>query len=417
MGPHGARSTGHALTARVLHFGFSVTLGYVAREQLNALRELGWETHAACPQDTASARLSEDGFAVHPIDLPHRAGVRDGLRGASQFWKLLERERFDLIHTHNAHNGVIGRVLARVRGIPSVHTWRYSPLDAADGPIERGVYFGAEATASRAGNFVCFQNPDDLDLAVSSRIVRRNQAFLVGNGIDVDRYQHPQRPRETTRASLGSSADARIVLCVARFAERKHVEDVVSAFSMISQDLPNARLVLVGEGERESKLRAQVAQLGLAERVVFTGHRNDVADVLAASDVLCLASRREGIPRAVMEAMAAGCPVVATDVVGTKTLLEHRRTGLLAPFADPAALSASVLEVLRDLPLAESLRQNARIEVERNWSQGAVAERVSRIYERCLGAAVVNRTCAADEALAVSPPAPRQSPRPSEVAL
>jgi glycosyltransferase involved in cell wall biosynthesis len=369
----------------LLHVGAEETLATVAREQLRALRERGWEVHAACAPEEWSRLLAAVGAPVHAVALPRSMSPPALARGAAQLARLIRRLRPCLVHTHNAHHGVVGRDVARVLGVPSVHTWRYNPLESADGRLEEGAFWAAEAVASRAGAAVLFQNHDDLRSAVERRVVPAAKAVFLGNGIPVERYLEPAAPPEQVRAQLGVPAGAPLVICVARLHPRKGHEHLLAALAELRRDHPEARLLLVGTGPDEAKLRAQAAELQIADRVIFAGQREDVADLIHASDVACLASRREGFPRAPLEAMSAARPVVATDVVGTREAVEDGRTGLLVPFGDPAALAGALGRLLDSAELRRRLGEQAREALlASGWREEDVADRVARVYRRVL---------------------------------
>lgn len=359
-------------------------MSYIAREQLLGLRDEGFDVHLACPIDDWIDHLIADGFTIHPVRLPHRMTFREALQGTRDLNRLLKGHRVDLVHTHNAHHGFVGRVLARVHGIPAVHTWRYNPADATENRFKRAVYQAAEAVASRAGRVVYFQNGEDHAYAVNRRIVPRRHALMVGNGIDVDRYSGGAPDSQAVRRSLGVQPDAEMVLCVARLAERKGIPDVIAAVAELARNRERLELVVLGTGPAREALAEQASAAGLADRVHFGGQRDDIPDVLRTADILCLASRREGVPRSVMEAMAARCPVVATDVVGTREVVKHEQTGLLVPYEAPSELAESVARVLDDPVLRDHMVENAFEMIDSDWNQSTVVARVAASYRGLL---------------------------------
>jgi glycosyltransferase involved in cell wall biosynthesis len=375
--------------APILHVGAAETLSGVAFQQLLALRERGWNVQVACGEDAWSGKLEEAGLELHAIDLPHHASPREALRGGADLRQVFKRLHPAIVHTHNAHHGAMGRVAARMAGIPAVHTWRYSPFDAADSKLKHAAFWGIEATASRAGRAVLFQNREDLGSAVDSHLVPAAHAVYIANGITVERYREPGRPPEEVRRELGVAPDGQLVTCVARLHTRKGQPYLLQALATLASDYPDLRLLLVGEGPEEAEVRAEIARLGLGERVLMEGHRSDVADLLHASDVVCLPSRREGFPRVVLEAMAAGRAVLATDVVGTREAVVPEETGILVPFADPGALAAGLRRLLSSPELRQQLGENARAALDRNgWREGDVADRVALVYGNVLAGRV-----------------------------
>jgi glycosyltransferase involved in cell wall biosynthesis len=356
-----------------------------AREQLGGLRDRGWNVHVACTEDQWGRRLRGDGFELHEVRLGFHPSPSEALAGARDLVSCIHTCKPALLHTHNAHHGIVGRLIARSCGRPAVHTWRYNPIDAASNWVAGVCYFGIEAVASRAGQAVLFQNGEDLRFAVESRIVSPDRAHLIGNGVEIDRYRRPTKSRTATRDALGVRRDAELVLCIARLDERKGVPDLLKAFAQLAPQRPRLELVVLGVGPLHERLVDEAAKSGLSDRVHLVGQRDDVPDVLHAADVLCLTSRREGVPRSVMEAMAARLPVVATDVVGTRAVVVDGETGLLVPLGEPARLVAAVNRVLDDQQLAARLTERAHARVAHEWDQSHVVDRVADIYRLLLG--------------------------------
>ena len=365
--------------------GAGITLNTVVLEQLRGLRERGYDVHVSCHFDGWESRIRSEGFPVHQIELPYRGSMAQGLRASPGLLALIVRLRPALVHTHNAQHGVVGRLLARLAGVPAVHTWRYSPLDAASSSAMRLAFGVIETVASRAGQMVLFQNGEDLNMAVSHGIVPADRAELIGNGIRLERYREPAVDRRTARHRLGVPDDAEVVTCVARLQERKRQVDLLEASVRVAAVRPRLRVVLVGTGPDEQQLRRRADALGLNRVVVFAGHRNDIPDVLHASDVVCLVSRREGAPRSLLVAMAARRPVVATDVVGTRAVVQDGRTGLLVPLANPDALARALIRVLSSESLATELADRGFASVHvGGWHEEDVIDRVSGVYRRLL---------------------------------
>jgi glycosyltransferase involved in cell wall biosynthesis len=380
------------LRGRVLHIGGAHTLGQIAREQLINLRAMDWDVHVACEEVPAwTSGLSDAGLPVLPLPIPHRAGIVDALRAARPLAEMARRLDIDIIHTNNAHHGVVGRMVARAIGKRSVHTWRYNPLDATSQRSKQLVFGTIEGLASRAGDRVLFQNHEDLASAIKQRIVPESRATWIGNGIQVHKYGRLSATRDAVRSTIGVGDAAEVITCVARLTERKGQKHLVGALPLILDARPNVHLVLVGTAPTEAEwhseqraLKAQAEAAGVSHRVHFAGHRDDIPDVLKASDVICLPSRREGVPRVLMESMAAGTPIIASDVVGTRELIQNGRTGLLFPYADHTALAQSALRMLSDSGLRDRCRQEAKEAVAANWSAGAVTKRIDAVYRELL---------------------------------
>jgi glycosyltransferase involved in cell wall biosynthesis len=187
---------------------------------------------------------------------------------------------------------------------------------------------------------------------------------------------------------LNRGTDRPIVLCVARLDAQKGHTYLLAAI----RNVPNAIFVLVGDGSERASLEAQAAHLCVRDRVIFLGHRDDVAELLATCDLLVLPSLYEGLPLSVLEAMAAGKPVVATSVGGTPEAVLDGETGFLVPSRDPTALVRAIQRLLTDACLRRKMGMAGRRRVQRNFSPTQMVAGVTQIYEKLLDGQASSRS-------------------------
>jgi glycosyltransferase involved in cell wall biosynthesis len=211
--------------------------------------------------------------------------------------------------------------------------------------------------------------------------VRRDRIVTIPNGIDVDRYP-TDAGRDEVRASIGIGPMDTAVISVAKLYPQKGQLVLVDAMRGVMAGRDNVHLVLAGDGPERSAVEDAVLATGLSERIHVLGERGDVGALLAASDVFVLASLWEGLPVALLEAMASRLPVVATAVAGSSQVIEHRVSGILVPPGDPEALTRAIGEVCDHPELAERLSLAGRERVVRAFSAGAQAAAHAELYTR-----------------------------------
>ena len=204
--------------------------------------------------------------------------------------------------------------------------------------------------------------------------------FTIPNGVDTDRYGAPV-DGAAVRARLGLPA-GRLVTVVAKLMEQKGHRVLLDALPGVVERHPDLQVALAGEGPLRDEIARQAAALGLAARVHFVGNRSDVADLLAASDLFLLPSLWEGLPMALLEAMASRLPVIATAVSGSRDVVVNDESGLLVPPGDAAALSVAMAELLADPARAARLAEGARTRVEESFSARTQARRHVALYRR-----------------------------------
>lgn len=299
-----------------------------------------------------------------------------GARRVPRLARLLRRESPDLFHAHlsaplAAKWGLSAAVLARV---PTVATVQLVPSFEPD----RAARLQLRALAAGVDRYIAVSA--DIARELSTRFHwPAGKIQVVRNAVDVERFQQPRSER--LRAELSGGRELPIVLTCARLDDSKGHQFLFRAAAAI----PDALFALAGEGPLRAQLEAEAAALGLGDRVVFLGRRNDVPDLLASCDVFVLPSLYEGTSLAVLEAMAAGCPVVSSAIGGTDELIEDGVSGLLVAPGDAAALAAAIARLLGDPELRASMATRARRHAQADFTREEMARRVEGVYAEVVG--------------------------------
>ncbi|MBI2298881.1 MAG: glycosyltransferase, partial [Armatimonadetes bacterium] len=252
---------------------------------------------------------------------------------------LFCRERVGLVHAHNFGRYFYAGPAARLARLPSLYTEHSNTL-----PSERALWLAQPALSRRADRVVCISGAGRGWL-VARQGLAPERIEVVPNGIDVAYYASGERA--AARAELGLNDGMVAIGTAGRMVPVKDHALLLRAFTRLREGMPSARLVLAGDGPLREATEALARELGIASDTQFLGLRQDVPNVLAALDVFCLPSRSEGLPLAILEAMAAGLPVVATAVGGVVESVEAR-VGRLGPAGDAAALAAALAELACD---------------------------------------------------------------------
>jgi glycosyltransferase involved in cell wall biosynthesis len=297
---------------------------------------------------------------------------------------LFGRLRPDVVHTHNY---VLRYVLPAAWGrrIPViVHTIH----NVADREVDRaGVWLQQRAFRKRVQPVVIAAEA----AASFERVYNTPAPPLIMNGIPVARYARDQKRRDAWRAREGFSAADLLSVCVARFYPQKNHRTLIDAFAQGPARLPNSRLLLAGDGDGRPAVEQQVRELGLADRVHFLGRREDVADLLAASDIFALASLWEGNPLSVMEAMAAGLAPVVTAVGGVPELVRSGFQGLVVPPGDAGALADAWLRLATNSEERAEMARSAAAHALETFDEAHMVETYEKLYDRLLDTAFAGR--------------------------
>jgi glycosyltransferase involved in cell wall biosynthesis len=269
-----------------------------------------------------------------------------------------------------------GLLAARVRRVPAIVATAQLFVEAL---MNRSVRFQLRVVSAGVHRY----------LAVSGDVARRLEASfgiparklrVVHNGIDPAPFERP--PDRGLLATLSDGAREPVVLTVARLSPQKGLDTLLAA----ARDVPDARFVIVGNGPERPALESQAQALGVSGRVSFLGHRRDVPDLLHACDLFVLPSLFEGLPLAVLEAMAAAKPVIASRIGGTDEAVVEGVTGLLVPPSDPAALAQAIRTVLSDPALAGRLGAAGRARLHAEFSAQRMVHAVEATYDDLLAA-------------------------------
>ncbi len=325
--------------------------------------------------------FQEAGYTVHVAKvfdytrpLPFRYNVRAILRLA----RLLRQGGYDVVETHLPHANTVGRLAALMAGrrrlIASEHNtavksrWQVR-WDCLLAPRTARIRCVSESVKA----FVCEQPG-----------IRPDRCTVIYNGIDPAAYASAE-DRRAAKERLGIPAGETVIGTVGRLHPQKGYGDLLDAFAQVVQQRPDTRLVLAGDGRERATLEARAAGLGLGDRVRFLGFRQDVPALLRAFDVFVLSSHYEGFGLVIIEAMAAGVPVISTAIPTSQEIIEPEVNGLLTPVQQPAALAETILALLADEALRERLVGRGVRTVAERFSQQTMVRALERLYTEVAG--------------------------------
>lgn len=292
----------------------------------------------------------------------------------------LRQSHPDVVHCHGARANWYGRIAAkRYRAAAIFCTVHNSLKDYPYPAWRRRLYVALERrTAGMVDQFIAVSDALRNDLVTYYRLPAE-KIQVVPNGIDVDELR-VGKTREEVRGELGLEPDAMLIVEVARMTEQKGHRFLLQAVANLHHCVPKLRCLLVGDGPTRAALHRQVVQLHIAPCVRFLGFRPDVPDLINAADIYVLPSLSEGMPIGLLEAMALGCPVVASAVNGIPEVVQHGVNGLLLPAGDVAGLTELIGRLASDFKLREQLACAARQTVRRSFSAQQMADRIAQLY-------------------------------------
>ncbi len=356
----------------------------------------GWAVDLLTTDTATIEAARKRGLGVVDLDVIRRSihPWRD-LKGLWRLSIFLKNAGYDLVHTHTSKAGFVGRIAATLARVPViVHTMHGFAIHEASPAVERHAYAWLETFAARCCHRIVTVSHFHRRWALELGIASDHKVVAIPNGV-------PERPpasgREEVRKSLGLSGHHFAVLSTSRIAAGKGLEDLIRAVTLLDDESTDrARIFFAGEGPLQAELEKLVRRLRVERVVRFLGFRSDIPDLLGAADIVALPSLREGLSMALLEAMAAGKPVIATAIGGIREATKDGECAILVPVQDAAAIAAAITELVVHPDRAARLGQRGREIYGQEYTVERMTSQYLRVYqelisERIRGAGVAER--------------------------
>ena len=335
------------------------------------LRDRGWHVDAVCSPGALAEELQGRGFDARSLPLVRRPSPREDLGCVVGLRRIVREGAYSLVHAHSAKGGAVGRVSARLARTPVLYTPHAWSFLVARGPVERGAYVAVEGALGLVSAGIICVSSDEMDLGRRHLRGCGDKLELVPNGIDP--------PPRTGRRPPGEEV---VVGALARLTRQKGIEYLARAAAGMRGR--RVRFVVAGDGPDLAGLRGEVDRLGLGGRFEFRGPVAGPWEFFAGIDVFALPSLWEGMPLVVLEAMAFGLPVVATDVGGVRDAIPDETFGAVVPPADPGALAAAIRRYADSSRLRERVGDAAQRRALARFTRDRMVERTIGVYESVL---------------------------------
>jgi glycosyltransferase involved in cell wall biosynthesis len=310
----------------------------------------------------------------------YHVDVISDARVCFQLARLIREHQFDLVHAHASKPGFLARIAALGTGIPVLYSPHCFAFHAGAGRMTILITSFLERLAAFLTTRFVAVSEGERELACQYRVGRQEQIAVIQTGLDPAPYRLPV-DIPYLKASLGIPVSAPVIGSVGRLSTQKSPSDFVRVAEAVHRSKPDAHFVWVGDGPLEQDVRNLSASLQLDSTIHWLGQRSDVQKLLHLFDCFILTSRWEGFPLVVLEAMAAGVPVVATNILGTRELIQHGVNGWLAPARDTESLAGLVLDLLTNPGKADAFRQASQARVENEFTRPRMLAMIQNLYE------------------------------------
>ena len=367
------------------------TLRFLLLDQLMALQRQGYTVAGVSARGPWVGDLQREGIDHYDVPgLSRRWDPLADLRVIVDLARLFRREGFTIVHTHAPKTGVLGRLAARLAGVPIVLNTVHGLYGIDPGhPIRRWFFLTLERLAARSSNFELCQSREDLELLLRLRIVGPDRAAYLGNGVNVS-YFDPGKVEpsalERLRKELQIPRGALVVGTVGRLVREKGYREYLAAAAAIGRMRRDVTFIAAGPADttKPDALTSDEIRDASAQGVRFLGMRTEMREIYGLMDVFVLASYREGFPRSAIEAAAMGKPLVLTDIRGCREVVSHGQNGFLVPSRQAVPVADALLRLIDDPALRMRFGEESRRRALREFDEQRVIDRVLAVYRDLL---------------------------------
>lgn len=371
-----------------MHIAHLVTRLLRSGSEENTLATCRWQLAAGHRVTLIHGAQADAYWQAHPVpglsvialpEMVHPVNPAADARALYRLRQLYRQLAPDVIHTHQSKAGILGRMAASAApGAIVVHGIHILPFEGVEWK-RRQIYLAAERLAARHTDlFIAVSNATG-HAYIEAGIARPEQMHCVRSGMDLQRFMQATAPPDA--AQLRGPGAPLIVVMMAAFEPRKRHLPFLQALAQQRDMLPQIRILLAGQGPLQREISAQIEALNLQEIVHLCGHRSDPEALLSMADLSILTSEREGLPRVVVQSLAAGCPVALTTLPGIHEIIEPGHNGMIFERDDLAGLVTALGELARHPAQLGALQQGAGRTNVSEWSLEALGARTTALYE------------------------------------
>ncbi len=358
---------------RILHTEWSDGLGGQEKRVLSEAAGLLDRGHYAAIACRQHAMIKDEalklGIDIHILPFKKLYDISSIIRLTG----LLRDKKFDVVNTHSGVDSWIGGIAAKFAGIPLLVRTRHLNLPLRRNPLNFIHYLP---------DMYITCGEDMRNNLITRCGFPRGRVVSIPTGISIERFSTGRNRKAGLK--YGIDAGCPVITNVGILRSVKGHEVTLKAVKTVVESVPHARFLIVGDGPRREALESLAAGLGISGHVIFTGFVEDIPGIYSFSDVAVLSSWSEGLPQSVLQAMAAGVPVIATRVGGVPEVVIHGKTGMLVEPGDHKALAQGIIKLLGDHRLSMQLAENARDTIVREHSLAHMIDRIESLYERLL---------------------------------
>lgn len=304
------------------------------------------------------------------------------IKACFKLYRIFKEERFDIVHTHTAKAGVLGRITARLAGIKKIaHLPHGHNFYGYFGPLRTKLATILERFIAHFTDRLIVLTELEKQDFLKFKVGKISKIVVINSGLNLDRYRQAVIDRVKVKEEFSVQENEFLVGMIGRLEPVKGPQYFVEASTLVCKEFPQTKFLVAGDGRLKPELEFQARRLGVYDRFIFTGWREDIPEILPILDILVLPSLNEAVGRILIEAGACGIPVIASRVGGIPEIVKDNQTGVLVAAGDPPRLAEAIILLLKDRERRLRMGENARAWVDGKFSAENMADKFAKVYE------------------------------------
>lgn len=371
-----------------------MTVKYLLLPLIDKLENEGYEVEIACSRGEEAKTLEKKGYVFKFVNIDRKVSLFSNIKSIIEIYKIIKKGKYDIVHVHTPAASVMGRIAAKLSGVPLIiYTAHGFYFHEGMSRAKYNTILKIEKyLAKYFTDFIFSQSEEDRKTALKNHFIDKNKILTISNGVDTQGSFNPiniERDKiDELYKEFNLEKNDKIVTFVGRLVKEKGVIDLLEAFNNINfNDEAKVKLLIIGDvaqSERDKDIINELENYKDNPNIIFAGRRNDINNILYFTDVFCLPSYREGMPRSIIEAMAMECAVVATDIRGSKEEVIDGKTGFLVPVNSVNILGDKIKELIEDEKLLKKMKNAGRRRAEKLFDEKEIVKKQLEIFNKLL---------------------------------
>ena len=348
------------------------------------------EVIGICSKGELGKNIIDTKVKLKNINIDRKIIVTSNIRSIYEMYKFLKKEKPEIVHVHTPMAGVLGRIAAKLANVPIIiYTAHGFYFHENMSKLKYNLFLNIEKFMGRNfTEYIFTQSVEDLEIANSCKFKKQNQMMAIGNGVDVSVRFNPsninQHIKQELYDKLNIHKDDIVVTFIGRLVEEKGILDLLKSYNYIKSKV---KFIIVGDkfqGDRDIYVNYEIDKYKNNENIKFVGKIANVEEILSITDIFCLPSYREGMPRSIIEAMAMECAVIATNIRGSREEVLDGNTGFLVDLKSPNEIAKKIDVLSNDKKLLKSMKQNARERALSLYNEEVVIKKQINVFKELL---------------------------------